>query len=70
MLGSIEYLTELDLKCNYESIIALRNSSLENDSQVKCSFGLKELKKNKKILFRFFILIQEQYIGPHILKII
>ena len=34
MLGSIEYLTELDLKCSYDSIIALRNSSLENDSQV------------------------------------
>lgn len=35
MLGSIEYLTELDLKCSYDRIIALRNSSLENDSQVQ-----------------------------------
>ncbi|CAF0874478.1 unnamed protein product [Brachionus calyciflorus] len=34
MLGSIEYLTELDLKCNYDSVIALRNSIQESDSPV------------------------------------
>lgn len=33
MLGSIEYLTDLDLKCSYDSVIALRNSTQENDSQ-------------------------------------
>jgi len=34
MLGSIEHLTERDWKCSYDSLIMLRNSIVEADSQV------------------------------------
>lgn len=33
MLGSIEYLTQLELKCSYENVVALRNSLADADSQ-------------------------------------
>ena len=38
MLSSIEYLTQLDLKCSYENVIALRNSNVDNDSSVSFYF--------------------------------
>jgi hypothetical protein len=31
MLSSIEYFTQLDLKCSYENVIALRNSNVDNN---------------------------------------
>jgi hypothetical protein len=34
MLSSIEYLTDLDCKCTYDSMIALRNSTKDSDYQV------------------------------------
>lgn len=34
MLSSLEYLTENEWKCNYDSIISLRNSTKDSDSQV------------------------------------
>ncbi len=34
MLSSIEYLTQLEWKCSYDNVIALRNSTNENESQV------------------------------------
>ena len=34
MLGSIEYLTQLELKCSYDNVVALRNSLTDTDSQV------------------------------------
>jgi fatty acyl-CoA reductase len=34
MLSSIEYLTQLDLKCSYENVISLRNSNVETDSLI------------------------------------
>lgn len=37
MLSSIEYLTELEWKCSYDSVIALRNTIQESDSQVNLS---------------------------------
>ena len=42
MLSSIEYLTQLDLKCSYESVISLRNSNIENDSVVSWFFFKKD----------------------------
>lgn len=33
MLGSIEYLTQLELKCSYDNVVALRNSLMDADSQ-------------------------------------
>lgn len=40
MLSSIEYLTEYEWKCSYDSVIALRNSTIETDSQVKLNLNL------------------------------
>jgi fatty acyl-CoA reductase len=34
MLSSIEYMTQLELKCSYDNVVALRNSLNETDSQV------------------------------------
>ena len=34
MLSSIEYLTQIELKCSYDNVAALRNSLLDVDSQV------------------------------------
>jgi alcohol-forming fatty acyl-CoA reductase len=34
MLSSLECLTQLEWKCSYENVIALRNSTIESDSQV------------------------------------
>ena len=39
MLSSIEYLTEYEWKCSYDSVIALRNSTIETDSQVKLNLN-------------------------------
>ena len=33
MLSSIEYLTQLEFKCSYDNVVALRNSLMDVDSQ-------------------------------------
>jgi Zn-finger domain-containing protein len=74
MLSSIEYLTQIELKCSYENVIELQNSINETDAHVtRYLFKRYNLKFNLNLLELFLRrspLIQEEYTGQHILRTI